>query len=177
MVTNIAIPKLGMSMTRATLIEWKAKEGGWVEKDSIVLVIETEKTGWEVKADIPGYLHILVEEGKEVGVSRVVGMIAATKEELEALQKEPQKEIYTTDAEVKAAPQVGPAPSLPGAVSVSRRPEGERIRISPVARKMAEEHMIDITKIVGTGPGGRIVQEDVEKAIEAKKKMGVPLTP
>jgi pyruvate dehydrogenase E2 component (dihydrolipoamide acetyltransferase) len=177
MVTNIAIPKLGMSMTRATLIEWKAKEGDWVEKDSTVLVIETEKTGWEIKADTPGYLHILVEEGKEVGVSRVVGMIAATKEELEAMQKEPQKEIYTTDVEVKEAPQVGPGPSLPGAVSVSRSAEGERIRISPVARKMAEEHMIDITKIVGTGPGGRIVQEDVEKTIEAKKKMGVPLSP
>lgn len=174
MATSIAIPKLGMSMTRATLIEWKAKEGDRVEKDGIVLVIETEKTGWEVKADTCGYLHILVEEGKEVGVSRVVGMIAATKEELEALQKEPHKEIYTTVAEVKETPQVGPAPSLTGVASVSRSAEGDRIRISPVARKMAEEHMIDITKIVGTGPGGRIVQEDVEKAMEVKKRMAVP---
>lgn len=177
MAVYIPIPKLGMNMTRATLIEWKAKEGDWVERGSVVLTIETEKTGWEITAEVSGFLHILVEEGAEVPVSRVVGFIAETKEELEALQKEPQKEIYTTDALVKEAPQVGPAPSLPGGVSVSRSAEGERIRISPVARKMAEEHMIDITKIVGTGPGGRVVQEDVEKAIEAKKKMGVPLSP
>ena len=58
---------------------------------------------------------------------------------------------------------------LSGAAEPAAKPEGRRcLRISPVARKMAEEHMIDITRIAGTGPEGRIVKEDVEKAIAAK---------
>ncbi len=168
MAEYIAIPKLGMSMTEATLVEWKVKEGDQVEKGDIVLLIETEKTQWEVEASVSGFLHILVEEDVKAPVGRVVGLIAETKEELEALQKEPAREIFTTVTETAEAPPVEAAP--PAAV---RAEEGRRLRISPVARKMAEEHMIDITTITGTGPDGRIVREDIEKAIEVKK-MGVP---
>jgi pyruvate dehydrogenase E2 component (dihydrolipoamide acetyltransferase) len=172
MAVYIPIPKLGMNMTRATLIEWKAKEGDCVERGSVVLTIETEKTGWEITAEASGFLHILVEEGAEVPVSRVVGFIAETKEELEALQKEPEREIFTTMAEVKEAPPV--AATQVAAETVSKAAAiGERIRISPVARKMAEEHMIDISKVVGTGPDGRIVKEDIEKEIEAPKRMKI----
>jgi len=172
MAVYIPIPKLGMNMTRATLIEWKAKEGDCVERGSVVLTIETEKTGWEIMAEASGFLHILVEEGAEVPVSRVVGFIAETKEELDALQKEPPREIFTTMAEVKEAPPV--AATQVAAETVSKAAAiGERIRISPVARKMAEEHMIDISKVVGTGPDGRIVKEDIEKEIEAPKRMKI----
>jgi len=169
MAEYIAIPKLGMSMTEATLVEWKVKEGDQVEKGDIVLLIETEKTQWEVEASVSGFVHILVEEDVKAPVGRVVGLIAETKEELEALQKEPAREIFTTVTEVTEVPPVEAAP--PAAV---RAEEGRRLRISPVARKMAEEHMIDITTITGTGPDGRIVREDIEKAIEAKKR-GVPV--
>jgi len=169
MAEYIAIPKLGMSMTEATLVEWKVKEGDQVEKGDIVLLIETEKTQWEVEASVSGFVHILVEEDVKALVGRVVGLIAETKEELEALQKEPAREIFTTVTEVTEVPPVEAAP--PAAV---RAEEGRRLRISPVARKMAEEHMIDITTITGTGPDGRIVREDIEKAIEAKKR-GVPV--
>ncbi len=169
MAEYIAIPKLGMSMTEATLVEWKVKEGDQVEKGDVVLLIETEKTQWEVEASTSGFVHILVEEDVKAPVGRVVGLIAETKEELEALQKEPAREIFTTVTEVTEVPPVEAAP--PAAV---RAEEGKRLRISPVARKMAEEHMIDITTITGTGPDGRIVREDIEKAIEAKKR-GVPV--
>jgi pyruvate dehydrogenase E2 component (dihydrolipoamide acetyltransferase) len=179
MSVNIPIPKLGMNMTCATLIEWKAREGDWIEKGSIVLTIETEKTGWEITAEASGYLHILVEEGSEALVGRVVGLIAESKQELEALQKAPSTEIFTTIAiaEVEEAPPAAVTQVAYGAISEAAGGVGERVRISPVARKMAEEYIIDITKIVGTGPGGRIVQADIEKAIEAKKKMEVPISP
>ena len=169
MAAYIAIPKLGMSMTEATLVEWKVKEGDRVETGDVVLEIETEKTKWEVEASAPGYVHILVEEDAKAPVGRVVGLIAETSEELEALQKEPAREIFTTVAEVTEEAPVEAVPS-----AQVRAEEGERIRISPVARKMAEEHMIDITKVTGTGPGGRIVREDIEKAIEAKKGEAPP---
>jgi len=170
MAAYIAIPKLGMTMTEATIVGWKVSEGEWVEEHQAVMEIETEKIKCDVEATTSGFVHILVDKGNKVPVGRVVGLLAESKEELEALQKEPAKEIYTTVVQPTGAPAVEAGP-LP-AVSTQER---ERIRISPVARKMAEEHMIDITKVTGTGPGGRIVREDIEKAIEAKKKEAPPV--
>jgi len=165
MAAYIAIPKLGMTMTEATVVEWKVREGVRVEKGGIVLAIQTEKIKWEVEASAPGYVHILVEEDVTAPVGRVVGLIAETIEELETLQREPAKEIFTTVPGAAAAPAVAPAPTAAG------RAEGpEGIRISPLARKLAEEHMIDITTIAGTGPGGRIVREDIERAIAERKQ-------
>ncbi len=167
MAEYIAIPKLGMQMTEATLVEWRAKEGDRVEKGDVVLLIETEKTQWEVEAASLGFVHILVEEDVVAPIGRVVGLIAETEEELKALQKEPPKEMFTTVPEVSEEPPAEAKPEPPAAVRAGDR---KRLRISPVARKMAEENMIDITTITGTGPDGRIVREDVEKAVEAKKK-------
>jgi pyruvate dehydrogenase E2 component (dihydrolipoamide acetyltransferase)/2-oxoglutarate dehydrogenase E2 component (dihydrolipoamide succinyltransferase) len=168
MAEYIAIPKLGMSMTEATLVEWRVKEGDHVAKGDIVLVIETEKTKWEVEASAAGFVHIMVSEDVKAPVGRVVGLIAVNKEELATLQKEPPREMFTTAPEPSKAPaaQAVAAPASAAAQAEEEKP----IRISPVARKMAEEHMIDITTVVGTGPDGRIVREDIEKAIEAKKK-------
>jgi len=165
MAAYITIPKLGQVTTEATLVEWKAKEGDWVEKGSVVLKIETEKIEWDIEAEASGFLHILVEEDSKAPVGRVVGLIAETKEELETLKKEPPRQIFTT---------VGEAEKMPAEVSGAEPKPREHIRISPVARKTAEEHMIDITKIVGTGPGGRIVMEDIEKALATKEKAEVP---
>lgn len=158
-----------MTMTEATLVEWKVKEGDRVEKGDVVLGIETEKVKWDVEAAASGYVRIMVEEDVTAPVGRVVGLIAETKEELEALQREPAEELFTAAPEVTAAPLVAASP--PAATAVER-PEG--IRISPLARKMAEEHRVDITTVAGTGPGGRIVKEDVERAIEAGKREAAP---
>ena len=177
MATHIVIPRLGMTSSRATLIEWKAREGDRIEKGSIVLVIESEKTSWEIEAEVSGFLHILVEEGIEVPVTSIVGVIAATKEELEVVQKEQPKETFATVIESKEAPPPSPAKVESGTISGAKTIERERIRISPLARKIAEEHRIDISKVVGTGPEGRITQEDIEKEIEARKKGAVAELP
>jgi pyruvate dehydrogenase E2 component (dihydrolipoamide acetyltransferase) len=161
MAAYIVIPKLGQVTTEATLVEWKFQEGDRVEKGSVVLEIETEKIKSDIEAEASGLLHILVGEGEKVAVGRVVGLLAETREELAALQKEPPKELFATPTEAEEKP------AAQEAKPVARAEEGEHIRISPVARKMAEEHMIDITKVSGSGPGGRIVREDIEKAIAA----------
>ena len=168
MPAQIVIPKLGMSMSDVKMVEWKVKEGEKVEKGSVVLVIETEKTEWNVEADASGFLHILVQEGIKAKIGQVVGLIAETKEEMEKLQKETPRELLTSEA--KVAPPAEAAQVKPGAAGVEAG-ERERIRISPVARKMAEEHRVDITRIKGTGPDGRIVRVDIEKAIEEQKKV------
>jgi len=168
MAAQILVPKLGMGTAPLTLVEWKAKEGDRVEQGSIVLVVETEKIRHDVEAEISGFLHISVEEGEEVPIGTMAGLIAETKEELETLQKEKPGEVATTAADSKEAPPVEVATP-----PVTEAKEGERIKISPVARKMAEEHMIDISRVVGSGPAGRIVREDIERELEAKKREAV----
>jgi len=177
MAEYIAIPKLGMQMTEATLVEWKVSEGGRVEKGDVVLTIETEKTEWEVEAAASGLVHILMPAEETAPVARVVGMIVETDTELDKLRKEPPGEIYTSEAGATAAQaeeKQKPAASVEAGAPVATE-DRKRVRISPVARKMAEEHMIDITTVTGTGPEGRIVREDIEKAIEAKERGDVPV--
>ncbi len=171
MVSQIVAPKLGMSMSDVTIVEWMVKEGEKVEKGTAVLVIETEKTEWNVEAGASGFLHILAEEGEKAKIGQVVGLIAETKEEFEKLQKEPPPQPLA--AEVKAVAPAEAVGGKPEAAKVATG-EGERVRISPIARKMAEEQMIDITRVKGTGPDGRIVKEDIEKALEEQKKVSVP---
>ena len=168
MAVQIVAPKLGMSMSDVTMVEWKVKEGEKVEKGTAVLVIETEKTEWNVEAGASGFLHILVQEGAKAKIGQVVGLIAEGREELEILQKEPPRESLIGETKVKESP-------LPEAAHVGPLAgEGERLRISPIARKMAEEQMVDITRIKGTGPDGRIVKEDIEKALETQRKGAAP---
>jgi pyruvate dehydrogenase E2 component (dihydrolipoamide acetyltransferase) len=165
--TNITIPKLGMTMKEATLVEWKFNEGDWVEKDEVVLIIETEKTTWEVEAMASGYLHILIacNPDQPEPVGKVVGQLAETEEELKSLQQE------TGIAEVPVATEAPTSTAKVSSIgSISDSEKGERFRASPLAKKMAKEHKLDLGTVVGTGPGGRITKDDVEKAIELKKK-------
>jgi len=179
MAEYIAIPKLGMSMTEATLVEWKVGEGEQIEKGEVVLTIETEKTQWDIEAAESGLVHILMDEGMIAAVSRVVGMIVESEEELVKLQKEQLGEVYTTEAGATAAAISTPAESPTDVLSDKSGIErsDQRIRISPVARKIAEDNMIDISTVKGTGPQGRIVREDIQRAIDVKGTSGVATAP
>ena len=156
MAVDIAIPRLGTFKTDAILTEWKTSEGGRVEKGDVVAGIETEKIAFDILAEASGFLHIYVKEGTACPVGLVVGTIAASRDELEALQKKP-------------SPRPPPAiATINGSTTSSHLSSTERRKkspISPLARKLAEEDRIDITGISGSGPGGRIVRGDIEKAI------------
>ncbi len=165
MATEIKIPRVGMAVVDATIIEWQCKEGDQVEERQIVVVIETEKVRTEVESPASGFLHIMMNEGETAAAGQTIGMLAKSKEELAKIQKEtpagkPAESAAAEAPKAEAAPAREAAPVAGG--------EG-RVRISPVARKLAEEHAIDITQVAGTGPGGRIVREDIEKAIAAKE--------
>jgi pyruvate/2-oxoglutarate dehydrogenase complex dihydrolipoamide acyltransferase (E2) component len=95
----------------------------------------------------------------------VIGLLAETKEELETLHKEPAAAAPAPAAAPAQAPRAEATPAT-GSVAVEKG--AERIKISPVARKLAEEHIVDITQVVGTGPGGRITREDIEKAVATR---------
>jgi len=168
MATEIKIPRIGMAVADATIIEWQLKEGERVEERQVVAVIETEKVRSDVESPGTGFLHILLKEGETAPAGKVIGMLAETKEELEALQKKPLEEMPAKAAEVAEAPKTEAPKAAPPKEAVAAGRGEERIRISPVARKLAEENVIDITKVMGTGPGGRITREDIEKAIATK---------
>ncbi len=174
MATEIKIPRVGMAVADATLIEWIIKEGDWVEVRQVVVVIETEKVRSDVESPAAGFLHILLKDGETAPAGKIIGLLASTKEELEALQKELPEEISTEAAEAAELPRVETRPIEKS--SATERSE-ERIKISPAARKLAEEHVIDITRITGTGPGGRITREDIEKAITAKEAAPTAVPP
>jgi pyruvate dehydrogenase E2 component (dihydrolipoamide acetyltransferase)/2-oxoglutarate dehydrogenase E2 component (dihydrolipoamide succinyltransferase) len=165
MIVQVVIPRVGVNVTEFRLVEWKAKEGDRVEKGSTVLQIETEKTQWEVEAEITGFLHILLEAGNKAPVGEVVGAIAETKEELQKVQAESGgASTPVGPGEVEAGSDESSGSAGEGGPVSGRR----GVLITPVARKMAEEHMLDISRIKGTGPGGRIGRKDVEAAMQAK---------
>jgi pyruvate dehydrogenase E2 component (dihydrolipoamide acetyltransferase)/2-oxoglutarate dehydrogenase E2 component (dihydrolipoamide succinyltransferase) len=167
MIVQVVIPRVGVNVTEFRLVEWKAKEGDRVEKGNAVLQIETEKTQWEVESEISGFLHILVEAGKKAAVGEVVGAVAETREELLKLQK------VSGGASGHLAAVGGEASSDESSDATGEdraAPSRRGVLITPVARKMAEEHMLDISRIKGTGPGGRIGRKDVEAAIQAKSE-------
>lgn len=85
MATKVIAPKLGMSTEPFTIVEWKAREGGRIEKGSVVMVVETEKIRHDVEAEASGLLHILVKEGKEMPIGSTAGLIAETKEEYQEI--------------------------------------------------------------------------------------------
>jgi pyruvate/2-oxoglutarate dehydrogenase complex dihydrolipoamide acyltransferase (E2) component len=169
MAVGVTIPKLGMSVDEVTLVEWKIDEGGRVEKGDVVLVIETQKTEWKIEAEGGGLLHILLEAGKQARIGAVVGQIAESEEELRKLQEEAVSE--TLRRQPASAPSL-PGPQGPEGAVAGAAEAGGRMRITPVARKLAEEQMIDLAAIAGTGPGGRITREDVEKVIATRAVPG-----
>jgi pyruvate dehydrogenase E2 component (dihydrolipoamide acetyltransferase) len=158
MAKKVTVPKLGMGTAPITLVEWCAKEGEWVEKGKVVLIVETEKIRHDVPAKAAGFLHILIKEGSDAPISSAAALLAETKEELATLQKEEPSEATVSSQKPAETSRTAPP------VETKARREG-RVIISPAARKLAEEHMIDLSVVEGTGPRGRIVREDIERAI------------
>jgi pyruvate dehydrogenase E2 component (dihydrolipoamide acetyltransferase)/2-oxoglutarate dehydrogenase E2 component (dihydrolipoamide succinyltransferase) len=160
-------------MVEATITEWKEPEGASVEKDQPILVIEMEKTSYDLGAIASGILHIITPPGETVPVGHVVGVLAESPEEYTRVAKEapPVAAVEATANPEAAEPVAATAPAE--AVEEAPRataPGQEKVRISPVARTLAEEHGIDISRVSGSGPGGRIVKEDILRAVEEKAK-------
>lgn len=170
MIVKLFIPKLGMTMEKATIAEWLYKDGDQVEKDSAVLVIDTEKVANDIEAPVSGKLVITAEMGEELPCGAIIGYIAETQAEYEtakgasgSVATVPMTGTPSTIEEQKQdqlVPAVRPAP-LPTTV--------ERIKISPLARNVAKQNNVDYAGISGSGPGGRIVKYDIEVALQTQQ--------
>jgi pyruvate dehydrogenase E2 component (dihydrolipoamide acetyltransferase) len=189
MATEVIMPSLGFDMVEGTVARWLKKEGDPVEKGESIVEIETEKATVEVEATASGNLkEILVPAGETVKVGTVIGTIAAPEEK--PAEKHAGKPAKPEEKPKRREPR--PPPSAPAAEDakkapgqVQRPPEerkeepgkaeppGRRIKVSPVARRIAEETGIDLSRLEGSGPGGRILERDVREAMGEKPPSSV----
>jgi pyruvate dehydrogenase E2 component (dihydrolipoamide acetyltransferase) len=152
-MAEFLLPKLGADMTEGRLVEWLKKAGDRVGRGEIIAVIETDKANIEVESWVDGVVDkILLEPGEKW---YPVGTPLAT------IQVE--GEVAAAPAPVSAAP-AAPAPVPAAPIPRPAAPAVERIPVSPVARRRAEALGVDLARVPGTGPDGRITLEDVERA-------------
>jgi pyruvate dehydrogenase E2 component (dihydrolipoamide acetyltransferase) len=156
MVSELAIPVMDQTTVSVNLTHWLKREGDAVAEGEAVCEIETDKATVEVPAPAAGMLRkILVPAGTEIPPRTVVALIAAADEALPEIDP-----YYRTE---KAAAQA-PAPAAPTPAATARAASAKVI-VSPRARRLAEEHHLDLSTVTGTGPGGRILEEDVQEAL------------
>jgi pyruvate dehydrogenase E2 component (dihydrolipoamide acetyltransferase) len=165
MATEIKLPRLGQGMESGTIVKWLKSEGDTVEKGEPLYELDTDKVTQEVEADASGVLlKIAVAEG-EVPVGRTIAVIGEQGEAVEVAE-DPQEEGSPARAREQERER-GRAASAEEVTEI-KQPQPSvvngRVKASPLARRIARERGIDLGSVAGTGPEGRVVAEDVERA-------------
>lgn len=170
---TIIMPKMGDAMEEGTLVRWLKAEGDTVKEGEPIAEIATDKATIEIEAPGSGVLKgIRVQEGQVVPISTPLAYILAEGESLPAESSDGK-----TPAKTEAAPEPAPAPTpSPAPAEATDKGAPGRVKASPLARKIAQEHGVDLSLITGTGPQGRIVERDVLAYLETQKP-AVPATP
>lgn len=173
MAFEVTMPQMGADMTEGTLVKWVKQVGDHVERGDVLAEIETDKATVELEAYESGeLLKVVVQEGEVAPVGDVIALIGEASEETAPVERKPPAEQpprrhverEASDEASKAAPAV-PSPAPVAAPSPGT--DGGRVRISPVARRIAQERGVDIGRLTGSGPDGRILRRDVEAAASA----------
>src|SRR5437764_2847298 len=182
MATEIKLPRLGQGMESGTIVKWLKAEGDAVEKGEPLYELDTDKVTQEVEADASGVLlKIAISEG-EVEVGKTIAVIGRQGEEVADEPPDagaPQSAEKPAEAAARAperkrgrAASAEDEPDMASRVAESR--DGGRIKASPLARRIARERGVELAQIQGTGPDGRIVAEDVERAAAAPPAPAAP---
>jgi pyruvate dehydrogenase E2 component (dihydrolipoamide acetyltransferase) len=176
---DIQMPKLSDTMTEGTIVSWKKKVGDQVTSGEVLAEIETDKATMEWEATDDGVLaEIYVPEGGKVDVGQPIARIGEKDEAAAPNEKQKETEkpkaAETKDAEIAPPQQKAPdekPPTKSESKTEPERSESSRVKASPLARKIAAEKNIDLANVSGSGPGGRVVEKDLEsKAPPTKSK-------
>jgi pyruvate dehydrogenase E2 component (dihydrolipoamide acetyltransferase) len=174
-MSEITMPRLSDTMQEGTIARWLKKAGDEIKKGDILAEIETDKATMDLEAYEAGTLQqVLVQEGETVPVGQAVARIGSG-----AGEKSTETETAPTQQPLVAAPTEAESTMEQGvrvesmSSNIAQHEGGKTIKASPLARRMAEEHSIDLSQVKGTGPGGRIVRDDIEDVLE----QGVPPAP
>ena len=180
MSSQVTLPRLGQGMESGTIVRWLKSEGDRVEKGDPLYELDTEKVTQEVEADASGVLlKILAGEGEEIDVGKPVAVIGEEGEDYSPSESDDSKdeEEQPTEAvsgsEDRGSEEVA-TPSTPEPQVAESIEDGGRVKASPLARRIARERGIELSAISGTGPEGRIVAEDVERAEKAPAPAAAP---
>jgi 2-oxoglutarate dehydrogenase E2 component (dihydrolipoamide succinyltransferase) len=182
-MADVIMPQMGESIFEGTITKWLKKPGDKIERDEPLFEISTDKVDAEIPSPSAGVLkEIKVNEGQTVPIQTVVAVIDADSASASAGASAPAPAPAKTEAlaqasappktEAPAKPAPSPAPSAPRAAAPSataappQRPNGQKIRSSPLVRRIARENNVDLSQIPGTGAGGRISKHDIRAAIE-----------
>ncbi|TMD58045.1 MAG: hypothetical protein E6I91_21810 [Chloroflexi bacterium] len=158
MATEIVLPQWSMGMADGTIVRWLKHEGDPVTEGEPLVEVEAAKVTSEVEAEVSGVLvRILVAEGETVPVRTALCLIG-TADEVRASAEAPTEPVESATGASTPVPPV--ASSQP------------TVQVTPVARRMAKEHGINLSQVRGSGPGGRIVTEDVQRASLARSRAG-----
>jgi pyruvate dehydrogenase E2 component (dihydrolipoamide acetyltransferase) len=177
---EVVMPRLSDSMEEGTILKWLKPEGAEVKRGEEIVEIETDKATMSYEADADGALHIVAAEGDTLPI----GALIATIGEAAPAATEPATPAAPAHSGNGDSPNAAPSPVAAAAEPVAAAAEpvaataapvaGTRAKASPLARRVAAERGIDLTALVGTGPGGRIVKADVEAAVTAPASPAVP---
>jgi pyruvate dehydrogenase E2 component (dihydrolipoamide acetyltransferase) len=167
MATELTLPRLGQGMESGTIVRWLKSEGDQVEKGEPLYELDTEKVTQEVEADASGVLlKILAGEGEEIEVGKRIAVIGEEGEEVATEVDEDEEEegspAPAREEERERGREADEKEPEPAAEEPARA-DG-RVKASPLARRIARERGIDLRSLTGTGPEGRVVAEDVERA-------------
>jgi pyruvate dehydrogenase E2 component (dihydrolipoamide acetyltransferase) len=165
-MAEVIMPKMGDAMTEGKVLRWMKRPGEAVAAGEAIAEIETDKVNVELPADEAGVLaQILVSEGQAVPVGQAIAMIARPGEGSgTGAPVATERHSAPSAPAPPSAPTAAPQPPAPGPTP-ERVPPEERIKASPLARRLARESGIDLAEIQGTGPEGRITKEDVEAVL------------
>jgi 2-oxoglutarate dehydrogenase E2 component (dihydrolipoamide succinyltransferase) len=161
---DVLMPQMGESITEGTITKWLKKVGDTVQRDEPIFEISTDKVDAEIPSPVAGVLsEIKVGEGTTVTINTVVAVIGGTAGKSAAPRA-------AAPAGAPPAPAAAPAATAaPAAVS-----EGERVRSSPLVRKIAKDNNVDLTQVAGTGASGRITKTDIVGHLESGSKSAAP---
>src|SRR5579859_4807464 len=161
MPTNIIMPQMGESVAEGTVVKWLKKVGERVERDEPLFEISTDKVDAEIPSPAAGVLtKILVKENETVEVNTVVAEIDGESASVAAPEEKPKSPAPKRAPAAPGAAATATAVPPPAPATASRR-EGEKIRSSPLVRRIAREHQVDLARVPGTGLGGRVSKKDI----------------
>ena len=188
-MSTVIMPKMGDGMEEGTLLRWLKNVGDQVDAGDPIAEIETDKVALEIEAAESGYLiQTLVTEGQTVPIGTAIAQIGAEGEapaeaapaaaasvaEAPKAEAAPVQEAPAPAAEPVAASAPAQAPQAEAAPATPARADGEKLRASPLVKRLAAEHEIDLSGIPGTGPGGRIVKDDLAPYLTGARPKPAP---
>ncbi len=186
-MSQVIMPKMGDGMEEGTLLRWLKQVGDQVDAGDPIAEIETDKVALEIEAAESGYLiQTMVGEGQTVPIGTPIAQIGAQGEaptaaapvaEAPKAEAAPAAPAPAAEPIAASAPTPAPAPAAEPAPAAPVRADGEKLRASPLVKRLAAEHDIDLSGIPGTGPGGRIIKDDLAPYLTGARPKPAPAAP